>query len=369
MSDSALDHLVHLVKGDDPVLRDAAVEKLVAELLGDEDRTLALEDLTVPARARGAAAAAGSAASAPDEGDGGGGDAGESPVFTSVVNALQTPPFMTARRVVVVREVGNLGADQAGVLAGYVTEPSEGTYLVLVGGGGRVPAALDKALKAVKAPTVAPATEKTTDVLALALKEAKLRLDKEASERVAEHLGEDAGRVPEFVGLLRSTFGEGSTLKAADVEPYLGEVGTAAWFDLTNMVDAGDVPGALEVLHRLLHATSAKQPKAAHPLQVMATLVPHFERLLRLDDPSIVTKEQAAEVLGMKSAYAARYRLDAARRLGADGLREAIDLLARADLDLRGRTGAPEETVLEVLVARLAALSARGKRAGTGSRR
>lgn len=359
-----MSELVHLVKGDDPVLRDAAVEKLVTELLAGEDRTLALEDLTIPARARGAAGASGNGEVGDD-----GGDVGESPVFTSVVNALQTPPFMTARRVVVVREIGNLGADQAAVLAGYVTEPSEGTVLVLVAGGGRIPAALDKALKAVKAPTVAPAAEKTTDVLALALREAKLKLAKDASERVAEHLGEDAGRVPELVGLLRSTFGEGATLKAADVEPYLGEVGTAAWFDLTNRIDAGDVAGALEVLHRLLRATSAKQPKAAHPLQVMATLVPHFERLLRLDDPSIVTKEQAAEVLGMKSPYAARYRLDAARNLGTDGLREAIDLLARADLDLRGATGASEDTVLELLVARLAALSGRGKRAGARGRR
>ena len=34
---------IHLVRGDDPILRDQAVSRLVDELLGDADRTMALE--------------------------------------------------------------------------------------------------------------------------------------------------------------------------------------------------------------------------------------------------------------------------------------------------------------------------------------
>ena len=116
------------------------------------------------------------------------------------------------------------------------------------------------------------------------------------------------------------------------------------------------------MLHRLLTATSAAQPKPLHPMQVMASLVFHYQRLLRLDDPAITTKEQAAEVLGMKSAGGARFPLEAARRLGTDGLREALGLLAQAELDLRGQSGLDERTVIDVLVARLAALSRRHAR-------
>ena len=119
---------------------------------------------------------------------------------------------------------------------------------------------------------------------------------------------------------------------------------------------------ALEVLHRLLTATSASQPKPLHPMQVMASLVFHYQRLLRLDDPSIANKEQAAAVLGMKSANGARFPLEAARRLGSDGLREALGLLAQAELDLRGQSGLDERTAIDVLVARLAALSRRHAR-------
>jgi len=97
-------------------------------------------------------------------------------------------------------------------------------------------------------------------------------------------------------------------------------------------------------------------------MQVMASLVFHYQRLLRLDDPSITTKEQAAAVLGMKSANGARLPLEAARRLGTDGLREAVGLLAQAELDLRGQSGLDERTAIDVLVACLAALSRRHSR-------
>jgi DNA polymerase-3 subunit delta len=94
----------------------------------------------------------------------------------------------------------------------------------------------------------------------------------------------------------------------------------------------------------------------------MATLVFHYQRLVRLDDPEIVTKEHAAQALGMKSAGGARFPLEASRRLGSDGLREAMRLLAQAELDLRGASGVDERTVIDVLIARLAALSRRSGR-------
>jgi len=351
-------HLVCLVKGDDPILRDREVERQVSFLLGGEDRSLALEDFTVPGRVR-----SGGDGAPPAEAE----EVVETPVMRAIFTALQSPPFMSSRRVVIVRDVGSLVAQQAGALADYVRDPMEAIHLVLVAGAGRMPTALGRAMKAAGVPTIEPVSESTTDVLAGALHAMKLKLAGPAFGRVVEHLGGDAGRIPELVDLLHSTYGEHATLDLDDVEPYLGEVGTVAWWDLANSIDRGDIPGALEVLHRFLRATSAKQPKVAHPLQVMATLVSHYQRLLRLDDPFIATKEQAAAAVGGSPA-AARHRLDASRRLGTAGLREAFDLLAAADLDLRGRAGAPEETVLELLVARLAALSRRNAPAGRSRR-
>jgi DNA polymerase III delta subunit len=348
----------HLVQGVDPALRDREVQRLVDELLDHEDRTLALEEYEIPSRRK-----------VSDDGDEPEGDAAslELPVFATVVNALQSPPFLTAHRVVVVREIGNLTTDQAKWIAAWIAEGSETTRLVLVAGGGRTPSALDKAGRA-HGHTVAPETEQTAGVLAAHLKEAGVRLAPDASSRVLEHLGDDAGRVPELVEILASAYGTGTALGVDDVEPYLGAVGTAGPFDLTNAIDRGDVASALEVLHRLLTATSTRAPKPMHPLQVMGMLVRHYQRLLRLDDPSTITKERAAEVLGMRSAGGARFPLEASRRLGTNGLREAMQLLARAELDFRGYGGLDERTVIDVLVARLAALTRRHQPARAGRR-
>jgi DNA polymerase III subunit delta len=355
----AANPLLHLVKGDDPALRDRVVDDLVAQLLAGDDRSLALEDQALAER-RGAAAGM-----APDddtdevvEGS------AEQPVFRQIVTALTSPPFMTERRVVVVRNVASLTAEQIDVLVDWLGDPVPTSALVLVSGGGRISTRLTKALTEAGAPTHVPAAEQrgrrgdpgpVERQLAISAADADVKLTRDAIDAIVRHLGEDAGRVPELVQLLRSAHGPGS-LDLAAVEPYLGEAGTAERFALANAIDAGDVPRALEVLHRLMRSTSARQAKGLHPLQLMMTLQFHYRSLLRLDDPAIATKEQAAEALG-QSPWAAKHRLDASRRLGPDGLREATRLLAEADVDLRGASGVPEETVMEVLVARLASLS------------
>jgi DNA polymerase-3 subunit delta len=349
---------ITLVQGADPSLRDREVQRLIAELLGGEDRSFALDDHTLASRRR-----AGDAAESVEDDDDGHASEGstELPAFAALTTALQSPPFMTAARVVVVREIGNATTEQAQWLAAWIADPLEGVHLVLVGGGGRIPSALDKASKA-HAQVVGPAADQTADVLQNELRDAHLKLAPDASKRVVAHFGDDAGRVPELVELLHATYGDGSTLALDDVEQYLGELGTAGRFDLTNAIDRGDVGAALEALHRMLGSTSAVQAKPLHPMQIMASLGFQYQRLLRLDDPSIVTKEHAASALGMKSAGGARFPLEAARRLGSDGLRDAVRLLARAELDLRGASGLDEHTEMDVLVARLAALSRRSAR-------
>jgi DNA polymerase III delta subunit len=141
-------------------------------------------------------------------------------------------------------------------------------------------------------------------------------------------------------------------------------------YELTNAIDRGDTAGALDALHRLLTATSSRDPRPLHPMQVMASLVPHYQRMLRLDDPAVHTEQDAVAVLGGKvKPYPARRALEAAQRHGSEGLREALGHLAQAELDLRGATGAGDETVIEVLVARLASLSRRRSGPTAGKRR
>ena len=104
-----------------------------------------------------------------------------------------------------------------------------------------------------------------------------------------------------------------------------------------------------------------------HPLQIMGMITNYYRRVMRVDDPGIRTNEDAAAAIGGRtSPWQAGHALDAARALGTDGIREAFDALARADLDLKGARGIPQDAVMEVLVVRLARLS---ERKGVGARR
>lgn len=335
---------VVMVKGSDAGLRARALAEAVERLLGDDDHTLALSETTLPPRRGG-------------EGQEGGSEARHA-ALAAALDGARTPPFGTERRVVVVRSDDGYLADEAEVIAGYLEDPEPTTVLVLEMTG-RVPAALSKAAKAagVEEVKTAGGRNPTAAVLAEQAQEAGLRLDESARDLVVQNLGEDAGRVPALVEILASAFGEGARLSSADVAPYLGAEGSVPVFELTKAVDAGDVPGALSILQRLTGAVGM------HPLQVMAILHNHFRRILRLDDPSIRSEDDAVAALGGKvKAYPAKLAWQRAQSLGTEGIRRAFDLLADADVAIRGGSGMPQDAVIEVLVTRLAVL-------GRGARR
>jgi DNA polymerase-3 subunit delta len=346
----------YLVKGTDPALRDRVVDDLVTELLGGDDPTLALEEITIPGRAN-----------VGDDNDAPAGAEGRDVAVAAILNAAGSPPFMTEHRIVVVRDAGALTAGDVDPVVRYLADPLDTTILVFVAGGGTIPPALTKKLKEVKAQERAPESEKTDKVLIAAAHEAGVLLTADAAQLVSQHLGEDAGRVAALVDVLAAAGDQGQTLGVDDVRPYLGEAGAVPSYLLTNAIEAGDPATALEVLHRLLTVSSPQQPKPMHPLQVMGMLNGYYRRILRVDDPSLRSPADAVVALGGKvKEFPARKALNQARALGSGGIRQAFDALFQADLDLKGARGIPEQAVMEVLVVRLARLSAR---TGGGRRR
>ena len=343
---------VHVVKGDDPILRADVLEVVVAELVGDDDRSLTVEEHTVPGKG--------------GEGESGGVEARQA-VVAAAVNAAESPPFMTSRRVVVVRDVGSLLTGEVGPLVACLGDLLETTELVLVTGGGTVPPALSKAWKDAGATEHGAARTKGEDVLALAAADAGLTLRSDAVDAIVDRVGGEVGRIPAIVEVLAAAYDGAAVLGAEEVAPYLGEAGGIPPYALTNAIEEGDVAGALEVLQRVLTATGSQQPKPMHPLQILAMLHNNLRRTARLDAPDVRSVDDAVAALGGKvKEYPARKALDQARRLGPEGIREAYAAIAQADLDLKGARAIPEDAVMEVLVARLAALNARS---GGGARR
>jgi DNA polymerase III delta subunit len=184
------------------------------------------------------------------------------------------------------------------------------------------------------------------------LSNAPVRLDAAAATQLDQHLGGDLARLEPLLESLASAYGERAHISIDELAPFLGSAGDATPWALTDAITDGDSAMALEVLTRQLAA-------GRHPLQLLATLTRHYGALLRLDGAEIHDEAAAAAATGL-APYPARKALEQSRRLGHERIARAIQLLAGADLDLRGRVDWPDELVAEVLVARLAQLSRMG---------
>lgn len=328
MSDARAAHprvVAHLLTGREPSLRVEALIRLVERLVGDGDRTLMVEELS-----------------------------GEDYTVDHVVDAALTPPFLTDRRIVVARGLDRFKAPELEPLVRYLGDPSPTTSLVLEWTAGRVPKALAEAFKAAggeKVDTSAPGSARARQGwFEDRVSEADVELDPGARRMLAEHLGEDVGRLAGVLSTLSSVYGPGSRLGVAQIRPYLGEAGSAPPWDLTDAIDAGRRAEALGVLARMLDAGER------HPLQILASLANHYERILRLDGAGVADEKAAAARLGLKgSTFPARKALTQSRRLGHQGVARAVTLLSEADLAVKGRSALDPRTVVEILVARLAA--------------
>ncbi len=322
----------YLVRGDEPSEVLDAARALISDLVGEREPTMVVEEH---------------------------GGAGEEVPVGAVIDALTTPPMLIDRRVVVLRDAGRLSAADAGPLVAWVAAPVAGVHLVVVAGGGTVPAALVKAVQ--QHGTVVERTVGTgaarSRFLADLVRRAPVRLEEAARGRLLAHVGDDIDTARAVLAALADAFGPGELVGADDLEAYLGSAGAVAPWQLTDAIDRGDAAGALDALERLLG------PGGLHPLALLTILHRHYQTMLRLDGADVTTAEQAAQLVGARSVFPVRKAMDQGRRLGRDRVGRAIELLADADLDVRGASGLPAETVVEVLVARLSRL-APSRRAG-----
>ncbi len=314
----------HLLSGNDESVLRSAVHELVAELVGDGDRAMMVDEFD-----------------------------GDDYELRMVADAAQTPSFLTDKRVVVARGVDRFTADELSPLIAYLGNPLDTCDLVIEINSGSVPKKLADGVKAVgtvtnTSPPSGPKDRQSWIVDRIA--DAELRIKPDAAFQLGAWLGEDAGRLDGILATLTSTFGAEQTLTFDQIQPFLGDAGGVPPWDFTDAIDAGDTTRALTLLGRMMHAGER------HPLQIMAILHNHYSSIAKLDGVSARTEQEAMAATGIKSPYPAKKALANYRRLGPTSTRRAIELLAQADLDLRGAKDLDSELVMELLVARLSKL-------------
>lgn len=324
------------VRGDDPSVLAQAVRALIARLVGDREPALVVEEHGGPGS---------------DELD-----------VAAVVDALTTPPFLIDRRVVVLRDAGKLASSDGARVAAALEQAAPSTVLVVAAGGGTIPQPLLKALKN-RAQIVDAAVGTGRDRsrwLAEHVHGGPVHLSGGAVTLLERHLGDDVGRLEGMLDTLGATYGAGATVDEEALRPFLGEAGGVPPWDLTDAIDRGQTDASLVALRRM------QGPGGRSPLEILGHLHRHFDQMLRLDGTETRSPEEAAGLLGVRSAFVAKKALAQGRSLGSERIAQAVGLLARADLDLKGESALPDETVLQVLVARLSRLAPASARRRAG---
>jgi DNA polymerase-3 subunit delta len=314
-----------------------AVHNAVAKALGELDPSFALQDFTAKDVTL---------------------TSGES-TMPRIMEALNTPPFLVERRVVVVRDAQLLVADEVADLLQWMERPAPGTTLIIAVVGAKS----NKLVKAADEVLEVNVGSRTVDRVAFVkskMDEYGVTIDQSTAQKVAEQVGDDVARVDALARTLQSIYGT-APLVFARVEPYLGDAGDVPVWDLTDAIDGGDATKAIVVARRMLES------RKRAGLQIVSMLQRHYLNMSALEGGDAHTKEEAAVLLGV-NPYPAGKSLQMSERLGPERLTTAVHWITDADLDLKGAVSyggkdldsdldVTELTVIEVLVARLARLS------------
>jgi DNA polymerase III subunit delta len=331
-----------VVVGTDATMVYDALHHVVAAALGDLDPSVALQDFTVKDVTT----------------------TGES-VVPSVLEALNTPAFLVDRRVVVVRDAQGLVAEEVAALVEWMQRPAPDVALVLAVVGAKSHKIV-KAAREVVDVNVGSRVKERQAFVGDKLAQYRVTADAPAVAAIAARVGDDVARVDSLARLLASVYGS-APLNSSHVEPYLGDAGAVPEWDLTDALERGDATTAITVARRMLDS------RGRAGVQIIFLLQRYYLRMARLEGAHVSSPDDAAQLLGM-NPFGARKLLSMANRMGAERIADAVHLIATADVDLKGGVSyggrdlhtdsdPTDLTVIEVLVARLARLSASARRA------
>ena len=328
--------------GTDATMVYDALHNVLQTALGDLDPSFALQDFTAK-----------DAASSSSES-----------VISRVIEALNTPPFLVERRVVVVRDAQSLLADEVSELLQWIENPAPAVILIL-GVVGTKANKLVKAAGDVVETNVGSRAQDRTAFVAEKFAEYNVSIDRSTAQKIAEVVGDDVARVDAMARTLSSIYGT-APLKFSHIEPYLGDAGDVPAWDLTDAIDSGDATKSIVVARRMLDS------RGRGGLQIVNILQRHYLSMARLEGSGATSQEEAGSILSM-SPYPAGKALKMAQRLGPQRITQAVHWVREADVSLKGGVSyggkdlntdidVTDLTVVEVLVARLARMSGAGRR-------
>lgn len=270
---------------------------------------------------------------------------GETASADEIIAAANTMPFMSDKRLVIVRRTDKMGASDLGALADYAGDPNPTTALVLVAEKMAKNLRIYKAVAAKGgAHEYKPPTKRefpATVVSMFAARRRKIGLD--AAEVLVRAVGYDLRRLAIEIDKVVAFAGDSPTLSRADVEQVMSTTASTSVFDLLDAVGSRDCREALRLFSNLVG-------EGESVFGVHAMLLRHVRQLLQvralLDRQDAVrSQEGIASAVGV-SPWQARNLMRQASRFEA---RELVDALrAAAQGEAQMKTSRDSRLVLEL---------------------
>ncbi|HEY1375691.1 MAG TPA: DNA polymerase III subunit delta [Gemmataceae bacterium] len=312
---------VYVLAGDEPFLKRQVLAALDAALLGDADPDFAR---TV--------------------------HPGPTADWSAVRADLDTLPFLSPRRVVVIDQADPFVTKYRPALEKYVGQPAKTGVLIL--DVKAWPANTKLAKLVPEAATIVCKPPRPQDVVRWATDWAKTRhgkkLDADAAGWLVELVGPEMGLLDQEIAKLAAYAGDRPAISREDVDRLVGRSRAAEAFKIFDAIGLGQPAEALAILGRLLD-------QGEEPLGLLGAFSWQLRRLARAARLHRAGRPLPAAIDAAGFQPWARDRVERQlRHLGRRRLDRVYDWLLEADLALKSTGALPERVVLERLVVRLA---------------
>lgn len=261
-----------------------------------------------------------------------------------MMDALGTAPFLSEKRVVLVRDIQDIGEKSRAAILSYLDRPSDTSVLVLTSDSEfRKTASYDKFVKVtreIRADRPKEGEIKTW-VRGFFTRE-KIDISPDAVDMIVEMKGRDtAGLKSELEKL--AVYSGGKRIVAEDVEKLVGRSMTETVFDVVDALEAKDAERVFRILGDL-----SDQKK--HPVETIGYLAWHVRAMQKvcLLLSRGKSQEEILRELGMQR-WRAMKLIQKAGKYGHSRIENWLSLLIAADRDIK--TGLKsEDLALEMLV-------------------
>lgn len=314
---------VFVLNGDEDFLKRRARDTIIASILGDADPSFAITNYP-----------------------------GEKLDFSTVRNDLDTLPFLSPARIVLVDQADTFVTANREALERYLQKPSPIGVLVLDVKTFPETTKLAKALSdTAKIVCKAPAVNRLPEwCREWCRKQHGKTLGRDASEMLVELVGASMGLLDQELGKLAVAVGAKATIDAATVDAMVGRTRDANVFHIMDAIGAGNALGALQLLQQLFD-DGEDAFAILGPLTAQLRKLASVNRQVAAGQPLGPAMDSAGVPKWPQARQSVEKQL---RHLGRRRLDKLTDWLTEIHMGIRGDNPLSPRLQVERLVVRLA---------------